>query len=183
MLSGVTNGRSLSCRSVISVPNARTYNWRRESTAHYWIGSFWWASSGLRLKLKLTYRFIVLTGLGMYETYATTNDVQVGRTLTLLPFIFVIFVNIGCTVGITFRLWYMGRRRSDMFAVSWSSVSHSSNRYLAPIFTIVESGAIFTVSSIVLLAMIVSYDARISAAVAVAVQLAVRPEMQTKWRV
>ncbi|OCB89295.1 hypothetical protein A7U60_g3494 [Sanghuangporus baumii] len=112
--------------------------------------------------------------LGLYETKVTTSGsgIQFDSNLPLAAYIIVILVNVGTTAGIVLRLWYMGRRHINNFATSWSSISQTSNRYLAPIFTIVESGAIFTLSSIVLLAFFIRGDAKLQAGVNVATQLA-----------
>ncbi|KAL5536501.1 hypothetical protein ACEPAF_323 [Sanghuangporus sanghuang] len=102
----------------------------------------------------------------------SANGIQFHSNLPLVAYILVIIINVGTTGGIAIRLWYMGQRHANNFTTSWSSVSQSSNRYLAPIFTIVESGAIFTLSSIVLLALFVRGDPKLEPAVNVATQLA-----------
>jgi len=79
-------------------------------------------------------------------------------------------VNVSVTAAIAFRLWYMGLKVSTM---SSSGGRSYQNAYLAPIFTIVESGALFAAATVVLLALYVSGNPVTLTGIDIATQLAV----------
>ncbi|OCH88428.1 hypothetical protein OBBRIDRAFT_889115 [Obba rivulosa] len=81
-------------------------------------------------------------------------------------------LNVSVTVAIAARLWYMGRKLA--IANADGSFSHDApNAYLVPIFTIIESGALFAVATLVLLILLVTSSPLNLTGIDVATQLAV----------
>ncbi|KAJ6462317.1 hypothetical protein DFH09DRAFT_1347758 [Mycena vulgaris] len=92
------------------------------------------------------------------------------RATAIAAWTLVLAVNVGTTCAIAGRLFYMGKRRP--MELSGSTGGETPNRYLSPIYTIIECGAIFTLSSVVLVAMYAQGDPKLQTAVNVTTQLA-----------
>ncbi|KII83808.1 hypothetical protein PLICRDRAFT_442485 [Plicaturopsis crispa FD-325 SS-3] len=78
-------------------------------------------------------------------------------------------INVGITLAIAGRLWYMGR--SVARAMS-SHLPRPPNKYDSAIFTVIESGALFTTATIVILVLYCSDTAVALSFIDVATQLA-----------
>ncbi|KAF8824659.1 hypothetical protein HHX47_DHR8000266, partial [Lentinula edodes] len=133
-----------------------------------------WMVAGLPFVLE-----IVHSGLALYGTIITvksTNGVLESgatRPVFITTWGLVLVINISTTMTIAGRLLYMGRHSPD--SLSWTSNQSGSaqkNKYLGPVFTIIESGAIFTASNIVLVALYIVTSPKLQTAVNVATQLA-----------
>lgn len=83
-------------------------------------------------------------------------------------------VNISVTLVIAARLWYMGMKVTSMTSSRTHSSDQQWNKYLAPIFTIIESGALFAAVTIVMLILYLTGNPVTLAALGIATQLAVR---------
>ncbi|KAF9804983.1 hypothetical protein IEO21_09251 [Rhodonia placenta] len=82
-------------------------------------------------------------------------------------------VNISVTLVIAARLWYMGMKVTSMTSSRTHSSDQQWNKYLAPIFTIIESGALFAAVTIVMLILYLTGNPVTLAALGIATQLAV----------
>jgi len=80
-------------------------------------------------------------------------------------------VNVFVTVVIAGRLWYMGSRVATISTRN-TPLSSRQNVYLPPIFTIIESGALFATVTIVMLALYLSNNPFTLSAMNIATQLA-----------
>lgn len=112
--------------------------------------------------------------MGLSETAITTGSGHLPQfsPLLILAWVIVVTINVGTTLGIAGRLLYI--ERSMSFSQTWTSnAGPSTSRYSAPIFTMVESGAIFTTSTIVLLVLYAVSSPLLQTAVNIATQLAV----------
>lgn len=113
-------------------------------------------------------------GVGLSETAITTGTGHLPQfsALLILAWVIVVTINVGTTLGIAGRLLYI--ERSMSFGQTWTSnAGPSSSRYSAPIFTMIESGAIFTTSTVVLLVLYAVGSPLLQTAVNIATQLAV----------
>ena len=113
-------------------------------------------------------------GVGLAETAITTNSGSLPQysALYILAWIIVVTINVVTTIGIAGRLLWL--ERSMSFTQTWTSgAGLSSSRYLAPIFTMIESGAIFTSSTIVLVVFYATGSPLLQTTVNIATQLAV----------
>ncbi|KAJ7169081.1 hypothetical protein C8R43DRAFT_824068, partial [Mycena crocata] len=114
-------------------------------------------------------------GVGLYGDIVTISTGSLTETRALkgtaiAAWTLVLAVNVGTTCAIAGRLFYMGRKGPT--SLSWSTGSETSNRYLSPIYTLIECGAIFTLSNVVLVAMYAQGDPKLQTAVNVTTQLA-----------
>lgn len=82
-------------------------------------------------------------------------------------------VNISVTLVIAARLWYMGMKVTSMTSSRTHSSDQQQNKYLAPIFTIIESGALFAAVTLVMLILYLTGKPVTLAALGIATQLAV----------
>ncbi|KIJ46653.1 hypothetical protein M422DRAFT_66706 [Sphaerobolus stellatus SS14] len=129
-----------------------------------------WIITAIPAVLEITHMAIGTFGVIHTQTSGALQDTPQIRATSITAWAVVMAVNVGTTCAIAVRLFYLGRRHPD--TVSWSSGGSASNKYLAPIFTIVESGAIFTASTIVLVALYAQNNPRLQTAVNVTTQLA-----------
>jgi len=103
--------------------------------------------------------FFILLDLACIGTaYADTilfaipsTDLQSLIPLTITSWALDLIVNVSVTLTIAVRLWWMGRN-----VASFRMTHSSGNPYLYSIYVIVESGAIFAGTTIVMLALYVS---------------------------
>ena len=97
-------------------------------------------------------------------------DVYAGtlEKLGLASWILELIVNISVTAAIVARLWYMGK-----MVASVSTNGSLANAYVAPIFTIVESGALFAAVTIAMLVLYVVGSPLAVSSINIATQLAV----------
>ncbi|KAJ7680666.1 hypothetical protein DFH06DRAFT_1120287 [Mycena polygramma] len=115
-------------------------------------------------------------GVGLYGDVITMSTGSLTETPALkgtaiAAWALVLAVNVGTTCAIAGRLFYMGRK--GPMSLSWSAGGGTSkNRYLSSIYTLIECGAIFTLSNVVLVAMYAQGDAKLQTAVNVTTQLA-----------
>jgi len=92
------------------------------------------------------------------------------KGLGLSGFALNLIVNISVTTMIAGRLWYMGSRVAT--AISQTGRSTRQNVYLPPMFTIVECGALFTASTVLMLALYLTNNIFTLSALNLATQLA-----------
>jgi hypothetical protein len=80
-------------------------------------------------------------------------------------FAFDLVITVGVTSGIVYRLWHAGRTVSDL--------TGGHNTYKAAVYTVMESGALYTSSIIVLSALVMSGNLGGIVALNVGIQIAV----------
>ncbi|KAJ6594257.1 hypothetical protein B0H19DRAFT_1094724 [Mycena capillaripes] len=122
--------------------------------------------------LELAHVGVALYGDVITTTTGSLTQTPALRGTAIAAWTLVLAVNVGTTCAIAGRLFYMGARRP--MSLSWSTGGGipSGNRYLSPIYTLIECGAIFTLSNVVLVAMYAQGDPKLQTAVNVATQLA-----------
>lgn len=81
-------------------------------------------------------------------------------------------VNVSVTAVISVRLWYMGMKVTTL-TTGGAHATSSPNRFTVPIFTIIESGALFATVTIVMMIMYCRGSPLTLAAMDIATQLAV----------
>ncbi|EJF62598.1 hypothetical protein DICSQDRAFT_104042 [Dichomitus squalens LYAD-421 SS1] len=73
----------------------------------------------------------------------------------IVDWTFDLALNIGVTLAIAARLWYMGRTVSD-YVSSGTGVGSRGNKYNKVIFTIIESGGLFATATLVTVSLYLS---------------------------
>ena len=90
----------------------------------------------------------------------------------IVDWTFDLTLNIGVTLAIAARLWYMGRTVSD-YVSSGTGIGSRGNKYNKVIFTIIESGALFAIATLVTVSLYLSGNIATVVAIDSITQLAV----------
>lgn len=112
-------------------------------------------------------------GLGLAETAITTGDGHLPEfsPLLILAWADVVVINVGTTLGIAGRLLYI-ERSTTIGQTRVAGAGTRASRYSAPMFTMIESGTIFTTSTVVLLVLYAVSSPLLQTVVNIATQLA-----------
>lgn len=88
------------------------------------------------------------------------------RVTAMIGWLTNLFLYIGLTAAIAYRLWWANRRVSRLYT--------GAGRYTPALYTVIESGSVFATATIVVLCLAIVRHPGIIAATAPTTQLAVR---------
>ncbi|EMD35349.1 hypothetical protein CERSUDRAFT_116146 [Gelatoporia subvermispora B] len=131
-----------------------------------------WKICVVPLIVELGHMGVAYGGSILYDEPGQAANFPLGTKLAIAGWSLDLTVNVSVTVAIAARLWYMGKTLSRV-STTGSVQLQIQNTYATPIFTIIESGAIFAGATLCLLVLYLTQGAIALAGLDIATQLAV----------